>query len=85
MSSKVWERFVSQVKESLLNFQKNDKEEKTIVLHARYQPKKLITLPWPPIFRSHIDLQGSPDFSLTNKDWLVIQKFMNNHKQPPFI
>jgi len=66
MGSEVWERFVLQVKETLLNFQKNDKEEKTIVLHARYQPKKLITLPWPHIFRSHIDLQGSPNISFIN-------------------
>ena len=45
----MWEQSISQVKEALLHFQINDKEEKTIALHVEYQPKKIITLPWPPI------------------------------------
>lgn len=47
----MWEGFKSQVKDALLDLQKDDKEEKTIVLRIYSQPKKIITLPWPPIFR----------------------------------
>lgn len=47
----VWERFKSKMEDALLDLQKDDKEEKTIVLRIYSGPKTIITLPWPPIFR----------------------------------
>jgi len=44
------EGFKSQVKGALLDIQKDDKKEKTIVLRILSQPQQIITLPWPPIF-----------------------------------
>ena len=52
INGNMWERCISQVKEALLRFQLNDKEEKIIVLCVHGQPKKIITLPWPPILTS---------------------------------
>lgn len=52
LDSAVWEGYKSQVQDALLNLQRDDKEEKTIVhtvLHS--QLKTIITLPWPPISR----------------------------------
>lgn len=51
MDSQIWEGYRSQVKDALLDIQNGDKEEKTIVIRIESQPKEVITLPWPPIFK----------------------------------
>jgi len=43
------EGFKSQVKRALLDIQKDDKKEKTIVLCTLSEPPEIITLPWPPL------------------------------------
>ena len=43
------EWFKSQVKRALLDIQKDDKKEKTIVLRIHSEPREIITLPWPPL------------------------------------
>lgn len=52
----MWEQFIWQAKATLLHWhlQRNDKEEKIIVLRVHGQHKKIITLPWPPYLRDYV-------------------------------
>jgi hypothetical protein len=59
LNPEVLEWFISQAKEALLSLQKNDKEEKTIVLYVewdwdldQWMKTQIITLPWPPALTS---------------------------------
>ena len=51
LDSAVWEGYKAQVQDTLLNLQRDDEEEKTIVHIVYSQVKTIITLPWPPISR----------------------------------
>jgi len=51
LDSAMWEGYKSQVQDTLLNLQRDDEEEKTIVHTFCSQFKTIITLPWPPISR----------------------------------
>jgi hypothetical protein len=51
LDSAMWEGYKSQVQDTLLNLQRDDKEEKMIVHTIHSQPKTVITLPWPPMSR----------------------------------
>jgi len=50
MHSSRGKQIKSRVKETLLDLQRKDKEERTIILYFSYGSRETITLPWPPIF-----------------------------------